>query len=230
MSDDASTDVAEQLNSLGQLASGVGHHVINALSAIVSNAEMLRLTAGTDRPADPAAIADMIIKTGLEAAGVARRLIDVSRPATGIGEGKVALDEVAATVLKEVRGQAVSNVTWQAELSAIPPIKGNADQLRTMLKLLIANALEALPAQGGMITLSTSIDDRGWVVLEVRDTGRGMTSQIQERAVEPFFSTKGRPGIGLSIANGIWRRHRGTLALRSHFGEGTQVRLCVDPR
>jgi two-component system, NtrC family, sensor kinase len=50
------------------------------------------------------------------------------------------------------------------------------------------------------------------------------------RATEPFFSTKpGHPGIGLSIANGIWRRHRGTLSIRSRPDEGTLIRLCVEP-
>ncbi len=57
-----------------------------------------------------------------------------------------------------------------------------------------------------------------------------MPAQVQERAVEPFFTTKsGHAGVGLSIANGIWRRHRGTLALQSQTGEGTRVRLCVEP-
>jgi signal transduction histidine kinase len=50
------------------------------------------------------------------------------------------------------------------------------------------------------------------------------------RATEPFFSTRpGHLGVGLSIANGIWRRHRGTLSIRSQPDEGTQVRLCVEP-
>jgi signal transduction histidine kinase len=67
-------------------------------------------------------------------------------------------------------------------------------------------------------------------VLEVRDTGHGIPHATVERAVEPFFTTKaGHFGVGLSIANGIWRRHRGTLALRSQAGEGTTVRLCVEP-
>lgn len=49
-------------------------------------------------------------------------------------------------------------------------------------------------------------------------------------SIEPFFTTKkGRLGIGLSIANGIWRRHRGTLALLTRPGEGVTVRMCVDP-
>ena len=57
-----------------------------------------------------------------------------------------------------------------------------------------------------------------------------MDSETQVRAVEPFFSTKpGHLGVGLSIANGIWRRHRGTLSIRTQPGEGTSARLCVEP-
>ena len=85
---------------------------------------------------------------------------------------------------------------------------------------------------GGAISIarSTSVDSRGWGVLEIRDSGQGMEPEAQERATEPFFSTKsGHIGVGLSIANGIWRRHKGTLSIRSLPGEGTTLRLCVEP-
>src|SRR3954452_14609002 len=73
----------EALNRLGHLSSGVGHHVINAFSAIVSNAELLRIKLGkSSQSIDPAVMADMIINTALEAASVARRLIDYTRPIT----------------------------------------------------------------------------------------------------------------------------------------------------
>ena len=99
-----------------------------------------------------------------------------------------------------------------------------------MLGHLIDNAYEAMPGRKGTIALAPSTDARGWVVLELRDTGRGMDDETLVRAVEPFFSTKpGHLGVGLSIANGIWRRHRGTLSIRSQPGEGTAVRLCVEP-
>jgi signal transduction histidine kinase len=98
-----------------------------------------------------------------------------------------------------------------------------------MLDQLTTNSVEA-GGDGTEINLATSVDSRGWVVLEVRDTGRGMPPEVLERAVEPFFSTKaGHLGVGLSIANGIWRRHKGTLAVRSRPGEGTTVRLCIEP-
>ena len=115
-------------------------------------------------------------------------------------------------------------------LKPVPTFKGHAPRLQEMLGHLLANAREALPPPGGTISVATSTDGRGWVVLEIRDNGGGMAPGVQERAVEPFFTTKsGHLGVGLSIANGIWRRHRGTLAVRSRSGEGTTVRLAVDP-
>ncbi len=219
------------LNDLGHLASGVGHHVINAFSAIVSNAELLRIKlAATATPIDPAAIADMVIETAMEASTVARRLIDYTRPITAIGQEQLHLDRIVGDFVE--RGKAANpGFTWSTLLDPVPPILGRAEHLHSMLDLLVANALEAMASDGEKsISFSTSVDPRGWVMLEIRDSGRGMEPEVLEQAVEPFFSTKGgHLGVGLSIANGIWRRHRGTLSLRSRPGEGTVVRLCVEP-
>jgi signal transduction histidine kinase len=219
------------LNDVGHLASGVGHHVINAFSAIVSNAELLRIRmAPTAPPIDPAAIADMVIDTAMEASTVARRLIDYTRPITSIGEDRLRLDQVVGDF---VEGRKPGNpaVAWSTRLDPVPPILGLAKHLHSMLDLLTTNSLEAMEgADEQTLSLTTSVDPRGWVMLEIGDSGRGMEPEILEQAVEPFFSTKsGHLGIGLSIANGIWRRHRGTLSLRSRPGEGTVVRLCVEP-
>lgn len=227
-------EALEALNDLSHLASGIGHHVINAFSAIVSSSEILRLKLARPAPVDPAILADMIINTSLEAAAVARRLIDYTRPITSIGEDRLALDRLVADYVRE-REQDPSvpaGITWTTDLAPIPPIRGHAPHLRSMLDHFLANSYEAMEAADNRkeIALATSVDSRGWVVLEIRDTGRGMTPEVQERAVEPFFTTKnGHIGVGLSIGNGIWRRHKGTLALRGIPGEGTTLRLCVEP-
>jgi len=230
MVEESPADTIERLIGLGHLAGGIGHHVINAFSAIVSNAEILRLTAGEPDAPDPIVTADTIIKTAVEASSVARRLIDYTRPITFIGDDTVSLDALIARVVEEERAKERPGVEWRTELTPVPTIRGHGDQLRSMFAHLIANAIEAMPQGGGSITLAAGLDARGWVALEVRDTGKGMSPEEVLRAVEPFFTTKpGRFGVGLSIANGIWRRHRGTLALKTRPGEGTQVRLCVDP-
>ena len=230
MASDPSADTIERLTGLGHLASAIGHHVINAFSAIVSNAEILRLTAGEPDAADPIQTADTIIKSAVEASTVARRMIDYTRPITFIGEETVSLDALAALIVEEEREKERPGLEWHAEITPVPTIRGHADQLRSMFVHLFSNAIEAMPGAGGAITLAVGLDTRGWIALEVRDTGKGMAPEEVVRAVEPFYTTKpGRFGVGLSIANGIWRRHRGTLALKSRPGEGTQVRLCVDP-
>ena len=223
-------DTSELLTDLAHLGSAVGHHVINAYAAIVSNAEILRITAQSDSPADPVLLADMIIRTAVEAAGVARRLIDITRPVTQIGDERVALHELITQIAEERRPNGRAAVAWAVQADPVAPFRGNAAQLRAMIGHVTRNAEEAMGASGGTITLSTAMDGRGWVALEIADTGPGMPPEIHERAVEPFFSTrKGQMGVGLSIANGIWRRHRGTLAIKTVPGEGTRVRLCVDP-
>ncbi len=104
MSEDHEIDARMHLNELGQMAAGVSHHVINAFSAIVSNAELMRLLANDPaRPLDPISMADMIIRTAMDASGVARRLIDYSRTATAPGAETVRLDELAAAVVESER-------------------------------------------------------------------------------------------------------------------------------
>lgn len=225
----SSPPTSVQLNALGQLGSAVGHHVINAFSAIVSNAEMLRVKGSVPSPEEMAALADTIVDTAVEAATVARRLIDYTRPITAIGPDSVAIDRLVEEYVA-AQAEAGSDVNFRLELQPVPIIKGHAGDLRSMLGHLLQNAREAATAGPATIVLRTSIDARGWVVLEIIDAGVGPTPEVLARAVEPFFTTKsGHTGVGLSIANGIWRRHKGSLALRRVEGEGTVVRLTVEP-
>lgn len=217
------------VNELGHLASGVGHHVINAFSAVVSNAEILRIRMALPDPPDPSSLADAIIRASLEASAVARRLIDVTRPLTNVGADELALDALITEYVAARSAEGPGGIRWTASSTPVPPVIGHVEHVRNMLDQLTTNSIEAA-GDGAEINLATSVDGRGWVVLEVRDTGRGMPPEVLERAVEPFFSTKaGHLGVGLSIANGIWRRHKGTLSVRSQTGEGTTVRLCIEP-
>ena len=228
--DESNDSAAEQLTDLAHLASGIGHHVINAFSAIVSNAEILRLSAEASEPIDPEAVADLIVKTAVEAASVARRLIDYTRPITVVGPEPVALDRLIESIVVEEKTRRDPSIAWHVDSRAVPTIRGEERHLRAMIGHIIDNAVEALPSLGGTIVLATSVDSRGWVVLDIRDSGSGMALETIQHAVDPFFSTKSRRfGVGLTIAHGIWRRHRGTLSLKSQLGEGTQVRLFIDP-
>jgi signal transduction histidine kinase len=99
-----------------------------------------------------------------------------------------------------------------------------------MLAYLLENGLESLAGGSGTIEISTYFDARSWLVLAIRDTGCGMSQEVLRRATEPFFSTKAEhAGVGLTIAQAIWRRNRGALSIESQPGEGTTVRLSMVP-
>jgi CheY-like chemotaxis protein/anti-sigma regulatory factor (Ser/Thr protein kinase) len=101
------------------------------------------------------------------------------------------------------------------------PIVGNAAELCEVVVNLILNGLDAMP-HGGALVVSTGTDgDRVWV--EVGDTGIGIDSSSQRKLFDPFFSTKGRQGLGLglSVSHGIVGRHGGEVSVVSEPGKGS---------
>jgi CheY-like chemotaxis protein len=125
----------------------------------------------------------------------------------------------------------------------LPPILGDASQMRQVIMNLVLNAAEALGPEGGVITVATDtvhadaatlaetllgagLSEGEYVTLEVRDTGSGMDEATRARIFEPFFTTKftGR-GLGLSAVQGIVRGHQGTLTVTSEPGQGSTFRL-----
>src|SRR5262249_42742558 len=119
----------------------------------------------------------------------------------------------------------------------VPPIRGNAAELREVFLNLLFNAVDAMP-NGGTITLGvhTPAEHNGtgaaapldeMVECFVRDTGVGMATEVRRRAFDPFFTTKGArgTGLGLSVVYGIVSRHGGRVQIESHENVGTTVVL-----
>jgi len=229
----------ESFNDLGHLSAAVGHHVINAFSAVVSNAEMIRSrsTLGPVSQAELQTLATSIVETALDASQVARRLIDWTRRLTAIETQipgseplRVDINQLIEEFVAFQRASNPSQVEWQVELGPVPAILGDRVQLLSMFDHLVSNACEALPAGAGHVRFTTLVDRRNWLVIEVGDSGNGMSPETLKRATEPFFSTKSsHDGVGLTIAQAIWRRHRGAVSIESTPGQGTTIRLALGP-
>src|SRR5690606_20034149 len=113
---------------------------------------------------------------------------------------------------------------WQMEWTpseAPLPIVGNAAELCEVVVNLILNGLDAMPDGGGLSVSTGTEGDRVWV--EVGDTGVGIDSRSQRKLFDPFFSTKGRQGLGLglSVSHGIVGRHGGEITVVSEPGRGS---------
>jgi CheY-like chemotaxis protein len=119
------------------------------------------------------------------------------------------------------------SIQYDGQLATGVTVRGIAGELREALLNLVQNALDAMTG-GGTLRLRVFATAHEGVV-EVIDTGIGMSPEVRERAFEPFFTTKGRQGTGLGLAEvyGVARRHRGRAEIDSAVGRGTTVRLVL---
>jgi CheY-like chemotaxis protein len=221
----------ERLRAVGQMASGIAHDFNNTLSPILGFTELLlqRPDAAADTQARYLQLIHIAAK---DAAAVVRRLGDLyrERPETATD----AAVSLAACIAEAV---AMTQPRWRNQAQAagvmidvttdvpadLPLVAADESQMREMLTNLIFNAVDAMPT-GGTISVRARAE-AGHVLLEVGDTGTGMTEDVRQRCLEPFFSTKGQrgTGLGLALVQTIIERHRGAMAIESSLGHGTTI-------
>lgn len=257
----------ERLRAMGQMAAGVAHDFNNALMAVLGQAQLIRLSleqgslaAAMQNVAEYAEVLERLARQEqaiLDAADIVHKIRDATRPRSEEAFAPVLLNEVVAQVLGRTqprwRDQTEAQglqVAMALELGDVPPVVGNAAELREALTNLLFNALDAMP-QGGTITIATRQvphadtsetlsntpatqslvprppTGRTWVELVVTDTGIGMSPTVKAHLFEPFYTTKGvrGTGLGLNMVQGIVHRHEGEIHITSAKGLGTTVTI-----
>lgn len=228
---------AEKLRALGEMASGVAHDFNNVLGAILARAQLLkRQLAGHEAVAE----LEVIEKAAQDGASTVRRLQDFTRVRTDRTFEPIAVVQIAEDCLSLTRGRwrdeaerAGIHYDVTTRFDVVPDVEGQASELREVVTNLILNALDAMP-DGGALHVSTRLVTDGTgggtgaqVVLEVKDSGQGMSAEVRARIFDPFFTTKGVRGVGLglSVAYGIVQRHSGRIEVDSEPGVGTTMRV-----
>ncbi|HJV23559.1 MAG TPA: ATP-binding protein [Holophagaceae bacterium] len=217
----------QRMESLGSLAGGVAHDMNNVIGAIMALASIhLEKDTTDDRLHRDM---DTIVTACLRARTLVRGLLGFARQelaeSTLVDLNTLVREEVALlerTTLGRIR------LVIDLE-QPLQPVEGDPAALSHALMNLCVNAVDAMP-EGGTLTLGTRNAPDGKVRLEVSDTGTGMSPEVLERALEPFFSTKPQgkgTGLGLAIVYGTVKAHHGTVELHSTPGVGTQVVLWL---
>jgi PAS domain S-box-containing protein len=183
----------ERLSALGTMASGVAHDFNNALTAILGFSELLldRPELLDDKPKTTEFL-EMINTTAKDASNIVNRLREFYRyrdksevfapvNLNHLVEETISLTQPKWKTQAETRG---ISIRAETDLQEVPPVLGNAAELREALTNLIFNAVDAMP-RGGTVTIRTRSHDSR-VTLEVADTGSGMTEAVRRRCLEPF--------------------------------------------
>ena len=224
----------ERLSAVGQMAAGIAHDFNNALTPILGYSELLALNPEILKDQARSLRYMRTINTAAsDAATVVGRLRDFYRP-RDMNDGLEPLDLNAivtqAALLTQPRWKDQSQmqgiaIDLRTELAPVPAVRGNGAELRDMLANLIFNAVDAMP-KGGALTLRSRRQDYN-VMLEIEDTGVGMSEDVRRRCLDPFFTTKGAKGtgLGLSMVYGTIKRHDGELSIASEPGRGTKIAI-----
>jgi nitrogen-specific signal transduction histidine kinase/CheY-like chemotaxis protein len=227
----------QKLESVGTLASGIAHDFNNILGGVEAQAELalVELDAGSSCKEELKAICE-VAKRGSE---IVRQLMIYAGKESEVVEWvdlSIIVEEMLALLKVSVSKRAVVN----AELSQdLPAIRASAAQLRQIVMNLITNASDAIGDRDGVIRVitrrvtlkgdSAPVPEPGdYVVLEVSDTGCGMSRETQNRVFDPFFTTKalGR-GLGLAVVSGIVRGLGGAIRLTSELAKGTSFQILL---
>ncbi|HBG19519.1 MAG TPA: hypothetical protein DDY32_09675 [Desulfobulbaceae bacterium] len=218
----------EKLSAIGKLSASIAHELNNPLQGILfflKGLQKMELLADEDR-----ALLDTVINESNRIKSLVRNLQDFNRPSSCRKQPvnlHESLDALLLLFRSDFRTRQISVVrNYAAEL---PHILAVADQIKQVFLNLLANAMDACPQSGGVITINTRLEDDR-VAAEVKDNGSGIKPADMGQIFQPFFTTKfdvKGTGLGLSISQDIINKHQGEMKVDSHPGEGATFTVLL---
>jgi two-component system NtrC family sensor kinase len=225
-----------RLASIGELAAGIAHEINNPVAIMVQEAGWIDDLLGEGEPCSEENLEEITravgqIRTqGDRCKEITYKLLSFARktdPTVREVELNDVVDEVIGLTSQKTR---YANVRIETELSPdLPTIQASPSELQQVLLNLVNNAIDAIERPGGTVTVATRADGDG-VILEVRDTGKGIPEANLGRIFDPFFTTKpvGRgTGLGLPICYGIVEKMGGTISVESEIEKGTTFTVFI---
>jgi len=222
---------AQKMAAVGQLGAGVAHEINNPLAGILGNTQLLMLER---------AESDADFETLKKIEQSAKRCKDITQNLLRFSQQQqqrpqlrpVDLNAVVRDACAVLGGQlGGEGVTLQAQLHEGPlMVQGDSAQLAQTLQALVANARTAMIKSTQKELGITTREEGDNVLLEIRDTGKGIKPEHLPRIYEPFFTTKdvwSNVGLGLSMAYRVMTDHKGRIDVATEVGKGTAFTLKI---
>lgn len=225
---------AEKFAATGRMAASIAHEINNPLEALLNLIYLARTS-----PETPPTVSSLLET----AEGELGRVSHIARQTLGyyrenVQPARVSLAEIVRDVLRIYQPRLRScNIEVLANLAETPPLLIKRGEIMQVLSNLIANSMHAM-SSGGVLTLTlrySPTNGPAQVILEVQDTGSGISAANMEHIFEPFFTTRGSlgTGIGLWVAQQFIEGHGGTIKVTSStdpVSHGTTISMVLPVR
>jgi len=232
---------AQKMEAIGNLTGGMAHDFNNMLGVIIGNIDLLRDLKNDDP--DVEELTCEALDAAFRGADLTRRLLAFARQQP-LQPQCVDVNVLVSGITRLLSRTLGEDIETSLHLSPeLWPVVVDPAQLEASLTNLATNARDAMPDGGRLmvVTGNRCLDDDyaaqhnevvpgGYVMVEVSDTGSGMTQEIVDRIFEPFFTTKSRDkgtGLGLSMVFGFIKQSGGHISVYSEPGIGTTFRLFL---
>jgi two-component system NtrC family sensor kinase len=214
---------SEKLASLGRLASGIAHEINNPLTGVLSySTSLFNDLKNTEYKED----LDIIINETLRCREIVKGILNFARE-TRLEKNNVNINTVISEVLLILeRHVNFQNIVIKRNFyQDLPDISIDINQIKSVINNLAVNSADAMP-DGGELTITTDLNkEKNEIIIEITDTGIGISEENLDKIFDPFFTTKetGKgTGLGLAVTYGIIRRHNGWIGVHSKPGQGTK--------
>ena len=231
---------ADRMASIGTMAAGLAHEVNNPLAYLKANLALIdeELASGAS-PELREALADA--REGADRVDNIVKGVKVFSRADGDQRAPIDIERALELALRMTANELRHRCRIVKDYGPVPAVLGNDSRLGQVFMNLLVNAAHAMAggsAETNELRIATHTDAAGSAVIEIRDTGCGMSPEVCRRVFEPFYTTKDvgeGTGLGLAVCHGIVESLGGTISVTSTPGVGTTFRVvlpgttCVQP-
>ena len=229
----------QKMESLGTLANGIAHRFNNILASIMIQSEWIMMHKSDDR-------IQKASKHILEAVNMGKEFVSQIMSFSCKEEKKIRpidITPIIKNAVKFIRSVCSKGITIKSDIPDYGhDVLADSEEINQLILNLINNAIQAMEAKKGILTVTLKKDFRNFnreivtgeelkncVIITISDTGTGIEESIQHRIFEPFFTTRSlakASGMGLAVVHGILERHGGKIDFTSQPGSGTTFEVC----
>ena len=232
---------AQKMEAIGTLAGGIAHDFNNILSGIFGYIQLAKIDI--NEPESTKRYMDKIFEGAQRASSLIQQILTFSRQSNH-SKQHVSLFSLVKEALKLIRSSIPANIEIKEALNSKAMVWADTTQMHQIIMNLCTNASHSMADRGGVLTIGlddltiqgnnkiqgVDLPPGKYIVLEVTDTGSGIDPVIKEKIFNPYFTTKEiskGTGLGLAVVDGILKKHKGFIELKTQPGQGTTFQIYL---